>query len=84
MLFRSAIPIRCDVHKWMGSFVGVFHHPFHTVSKEGGSYELKLPAGKYEITAWHEKLGKQTQMIEVADGASVDLNFSFKAAATGD
>src|SRR5262249_47533366 len=30
------IPIRCDVHKWMNSFVGVFNHPFHTVSKAGG------------------------------------------------
>jgi len=77
------LPIRCDVHKWMNSFAGVFDHPFHTVSKEGGAYEIKLPAGKYEITAWHEKLGKQTQMIEVADNGSADLNFTFKAP-TGD
>ena len=27
------VPIRCDVHKWMGAFVGVFDHPFTTVSK---------------------------------------------------
>src|SRR5262245_33260587 len=26
------LPIRCDVHKWMGAFVGVFDHPFSTVS----------------------------------------------------
>jgi len=46
----------------MGAFIGVFHHPYHTVSKGGGSYELKLPAGKYEVVAWHEKYGKQTQI----------------------
>jgi len=73
------LPIRCDVHKWMNAFVGVFDHPFHTVSKGGGSYDLKLPAGKYEIAAWHEKYGEQVQMVEVTDGGKMDLNFSFKA-----
>jgi hypothetical protein len=77
------LPVRCDVHKWMGAFIGVFHHPFHTTSKQGGVYELKLPAGNYEITAWHEKYGKQTAMVQVADNGSADLNFTFKAP-TGD
>src|SRR6266852_1816367 len=35
------LPVRCDVHKWMGAFIGVFNHPFNTVSKSGGSFELK-------------------------------------------
>jgi hypothetical protein len=73
------VPIRCDVHKWMGAFVGVFHHPFHTVSKAGGAYELKLPAGNYEIVAWHEKYGQQTQMVTVADNGKAEANFAFKA-----
>ena len=73
------LPIRCDVHKWMGAFVGVFTHPFHTVSKGGGSYSLKLPAGNYEIVAWHEKYGEQTQMVQVTDNEQkVDINFTFK------
>jgi hypothetical protein len=73
------LPIRCDVHNWMNSFVGVFPHALHTVSKKGGAFEMKLPAGSYEITAVHEKLGKQTQKVDVAENGSVDLNFSFKA-----
>jgi hypothetical protein len=73
------LPIRCDVHKWMGAFVGVFPHPFHTVSKGAGAYELKLPAGSYEIEAWHEKYGTQTQMVQVNDNQKLDLNFTFKA-----
>lgn len=73
-------PIRCDVHNWMNSYVGVFNHPLHTVSKKGGAFELKLPMGMYEITAIHEndKIPPQKQMVEVADGATVDLNFTFK------
>lgn len=73
------LPIRCDVHKWMSAFVGVFNHPFHTVSKGGGAYSLKLPAGKYEIVAWHEKYGTQTQTVEVNDNDKKEINFTFKA-----
>ncbi len=73
------LPVRCDVHKWMGAFIGVFDHPFHTVSKAAGAFELKLPPGKYEITAWHEKFGKKTMMVEVTDNDKKQVNFSFAA-----
>jgi hypothetical protein len=76
---ETPFPIRCDVHKWMGAFVGVFTHPYHTVSKAGGAYEMKLAPGMYEITAWHEKYGKKTMMVEVKDNDKKDLNFSFSA-----
>jgi len=73
------LPIKCDVHKWMGAFVGVFDNPFNTVSKSGGAFELKLPPGNYEITAWHEKLGQKTMMVEVKDNDKKEVNFSFSA-----
>lgn len=78
------LPIRCDVHKWMGAFVGVFDHPFHTVSKSGGSYELKLPPGNYEIVAWHERFGKKTMMVEVKDNDKKDVMFGFTASDKAD
>jgi len=74
------LPVRCDVHNWMNAFIGVFTNPSNAVSGKGGAYEFKLPAGEYEITAEHEKLGKQTQMVTVAENGSADLNFTFKAA----
>src|SRR5262249_21075455 len=40
------VPFKCDVHKWMSAFAGVFSHPYHTVSKAGGAYEIKLLPGK--------------------------------------
>ena len=73
------VPVKCDVHKWMGAFIAVLDNPFGTVSTEGGKYELKLPAGKYEITAIHEKYGKQTTMVEVKDGDKTPVDFKFKA-----
>lgn len=73
------LPVRCDVHKWMGAFIAVVANPFATVSTEGGAYELKLPAGKFEITAIHEKYGMQKTMVEVKDGDHNPVNFKFKA-----
>jgi plastocyanin len=70
-------PIKCDVHNWMNAFVGVFAHPLHTVSKTGGAYEMKLPAGTYTITALHETLGSKTAEVTVMDGGMADLNFQF-------
>lgn len=76
------LPIRCDVHRWMNSFVGVFDHPFHTTSAGTGSYELKLPPGTYEVVAWHEKYGEQVSTVEVADNATAELNFTFSEGET--
>lgn len=73
------LPIRCDVHKWMSAYAGVFSHPYHTVSKQGGMWEIKVPPGNYEIAAWHEKYGMQTQMIQVQDSETKDVSFTFKA-----
>lgn len=74
------LPVRCDVHNWMNAFIGVFTNPSNAVSGKGGAYEFKVPAGEYEITAIHEKLGKQSQMVTVMDNGTADVNFTFKAA----
>lgn len=73
------LPVKCDVHKWMGAFIAVLSNPYGTVSTEGGAYELKLPAGKFEITAIHEKYGMQKAMVEVKEGEKPTVNFKFKA-----
>jgi hypothetical protein len=61
----------------MQTFVGVFAHPLHTVSKSGGAFEMKLPPGTYTITALHEKLGEKTAEVTVTDGTPAELNFQF-------
>jgi plastocyanin len=72
--------IKCDVHPWMQSFVGVFSHPFFSVTGKDGKFKIAdLPAGSYEIEAWHEKLG--TQKATVTVGASDTQSASFKFAA---
>jgi plastocyanin len=71
------IPVGCDVHPWMRSYIYVSAHPFFAVSGEDGSFSIKgLPAGDYEIEAIHETLGAQTGKVTVKDGdAKLDLSF---------
>ena len=70
--------IKCDVHPWMSAYMGVFTHPFFSVTKTDGKFTISgLDAGTYEITAWHEKLGTQTASITVAANDAKTQNFKF-------
>ncbi len=72
--------VKCDVHPWMSAYIGVFSHPFFGVSDEQGQVELKnLPAGTFQVQAWHEKYGVQTQSVTVAAGETKQITFTFKA-----
>jgi plastocyanin len=70
--------IKCDVHPWMSAYAGVFRHPYFSVTGEDGQFTLSgLPAGTYELEAWHERLGAQTATVTVADGEAASTNFTF-------
>jgi plastocyanin len=72
------VPFRCDVHRWMNSFVGVLDHPFFAVTGANGSFELKgLPPGTYTIEAWHEKFGTKTASVTIGAKESKDVAFTF-------
>ncbi len=76
-----AIPVKCNVHPWMKSYIAVFKHPYFQVTKTNGSFELKnLPAGTYTIEAWHEKYGTTSQTVTLAAKESKTVSFVFKAA----
>jgi plastocyanin len=75
----NAFPVKCDVHPWMTAHVSVFDHPFFAVTQEDGKYKINtaLPAGSYEIEAWHEKLGSKVEKVTVADGETKTVDFKF-------
>jgi hypothetical protein len=56
---NQEITFNCDIHKWMDAYARVFDHPYATVTKEDGTYEIKhVPTGAdLQIVAWHEKAG---------------------------
>ncbi len=73
------IPVKCNVHSWMKSYIGVVAHPYYAVTAAGGAFELpNLPPGTYTITAWHEKFGTQTAQITLAPSGTATAEFTFK------
>ena len=72
------VHFKCDVHPWMSAYVGVMSNPFYSVTGDNGTFSLKeLPAGDYEVAAWHEKYGEQVQKIKVGDGEAKTVDFKF-------
>jgi plastocyanin len=75
-----SIPVKCNIHPWMHSYIAVFKHPYFAVTGKDGSFELRnLPPGEYTIEAWHEKLGVLTQHLKVAQGENKKVDFTFKS-----
>jgi hypothetical protein len=73
------IPVKCNVHPWMRSYIGVVGHPFFAVTGEDGTFTIKgLPPGTYTIQTWHEKYGPQEQQVTVGAKESKTLDFSYK------
>ncbi len=73
------VKVKCEVHNWMAAYVGVMEHPFFAVSDDQGNFTIKdLPAGEYEVEAWHEKYGASTMKVSVAAAGSKSADFSFE------
>jgi plastocyanin len=62
------LPITCNQHPWMKTYVNVLKHPFFAVTDNQGRFEIKgLPPGEYTLAVVHEKLGAgQEAQIKVA------------------
>ncbi len=73
------IPVKCNVHPWMRSYIGVVANPYFAVTSEQGAYELKsLPPGDYTLEAWHEKYGTVEQKVTLATSGTQTVDFAFK------
>lgn len=72
------IPVKCNVHAWMRSYIGVVDHPYFAVTGEKGTFELSgVPPGEYAVGAWHEKFGEQDRKVSLAASGSQALEFTF-------
>ena len=76
------VPVKCNQHPWMKSYIGVMRHPFYAVSGPDGRFEIKgLPAGTYTVVAWHERFPEQSQSVTVGAKETKTQDFSFAGAA---
>jgi len=80
------VPVKCNQHPWMKSYIGVLRHPFFAVSGEDGSFTIKgVPPGTYTVAAWKEGGAtgtEKTMQVTVAANGSAKADFAFGEAAT--
>ncbi len=71
-----AATLLCNVHPEMEGYVYVVETPYFAVSAKDGSYEIKnVPAGKYTLKIWHEKLKGQELAVEVPEKGNATADF---------
>jgi len=73
--------LKCDVHRWMTSYIGVVSHPYFAVSGMGGAFEIaNVPAGTYTIQTWHERYGSLTRPVRVTAGGTAQVDVAYTGA----
>lgn len=75
--FREAgiVNVYCNIHPQMGAVVIVRDNPWYASVRPDGGFAIEgVPAGKYTLTAWHDRGGQVSQSVVVgAQGADVTL-----------
>jgi hypothetical protein len=76
---RRPVAATCSIHPWMKGYVFIMDHPFATVTKADGSFEIKdVPAGEQHLIVWQSTKGY------VTTGSSKGMAISVKAGETTD
>jgi hypothetical protein len=72
--------VQCDVHAWMGAYIGIVDHPYFAVSAADGTWSIgNLPPGDYILEAWHETYGTRTESFTLGPAGGVTLDLSYAA-----
>ena len=70
--------IKCDVHSWMTTYVGVVSNPYFAVTNKAGMFEIaNVPPGTYTIVAWQERYGPVMKTVTVKAGAAATVDFTY-------
>jgi plastocyanin len=73
----GVIKVFCHLHSHMSAIVRVFSHPYFAIPDRDGRFTIpNVPAGRLDVTAWHERAGEVTEPVTVEDGATTELTFS--------
>jgi plastocyanin len=70
--------VGCDVHPWMRAWLLVLDTDKFAVTDDKGQYRFEgLPAGKYKVKMWHERLGEKEQEVEIADDQTATWDVAY-------
>lgn len=71
------IKVFCHLHSQMSAIIRVFDHPYFAIPDGHGQFSIPdVPAGDYDVVAWHERVGEVTTHASIAAGKATSLTFS--------
>lgn len=77
--FREAglVKVYCHIHSHMSASIMVFDHTYFTIPKADGSFAIDdVPAGSYKVSAWHERIGENSQPVKIDAGRTAEIRFA--------
>ena len=75
------VHIDCDVlHTWMSAAIIVTDTPYFAVTDDAGRFSIDgVPAGRYDMEVWHERLGSMSTRLSVAGGLAGFVEIIYSA-----
>jgi plastocyanin len=71
------IKVYCQIHSHMSATILVLDHPYFAVPELDGTFALEgVPAGRYTLVGWHERVGERTSPVEITAGARVSVDLA--------
>jgi plastocyanin len=71
------VKVYCQIHSHMSATILVLDHPYFAVPQLDGTYTIPdVPAGRYTIVGWHERIGEIQSTIQVEAGKPASIDFS--------
>jgi plastocyanin len=72
------IKVYCHLHSHMTASIMVFDHPWFAIpAAADGSFAIDdVPPGTFTVSAWHERIGENTQEVTVEGGRTSEVQFS--------
>jgi hypothetical protein len=71
------VKVYCHIHSHMSASIMVFDHTFFTIPKADGRFTIdEVPAGTYKVSAWHERIGENSQSVKVEAGRGTEIQFA--------
>jgi len=70
--------IKCDVHSWMNTYIGIVTNPYFSVTNAKGTFQIdNVPPGTYMLEAWQERYGFVSKSVTVKAGAVSTVDFTY-------
>jgi plastocyanin len=71
------VDVFCSIHSQMHCVVLVLENPYFALADSRGRYVIRnVPAGKYRLKAWHERVPPQVQDVIVPETGEVKIDFT--------